>query len=60
MNEHGEEEWILRVENLTKIYGEPGPHSLELTGPVIGSNICPQTDAIVACLTRLAARGARA
>jgi putative phosphonate transport system ATP-binding protein len=49
MNERGEEEWILRVENLTKIYGEPGQHTLELTGPIIGSNICPQTDAIVAC-----------
>lgn len=41
--------WLLRVRNLTKIYGEPGPRTLELTGPDVTSNICPETDAIVAC-----------
>lgn len=43
------QEWILRVRNLTKVYGEPGPNTIELTGPELGSNMCPQTDAIVAC-----------
>lgn len=42
-------EALLRVRNLTKIYGEPGQRSLELTGPEFNSNICPETDAIVAC-----------
>jgi len=42
-------QWLLRVRNLTKIYGEPGERSLELTGPQMNSNICPETDSIVAC-----------
>lgn len=41
--------WLLRVENLTKIYGEPGPDTLSKTGPSFESNICPDTDSIVAC-----------
>jgi putative phosphonate transport system ATP-binding protein len=41
--------WLLRVRNLTKIYGEPGKHSLALTGPAFNSNICPETRSIVAC-----------
>jgi putative phosphonate transport system ATP-binding protein len=41
--------WLLRVRNLTKIYGEPGERTLELTGPQMNSNICPETDSIVAC-----------
>ncbi len=41
--------WLLRVRNLTKIYGEPGANTLELTGPEFNSNICPETDSIVAC-----------
>jgi putative phosphonate transport system ATP-binding protein len=42
-------QWLLRVRNLTKIYGEPGERTLELTGAHVNSNICPETDAIVAC-----------
>jgi putative phosphonate transport system ATP-binding protein len=42
-------QWLLRVRNLTKIYGEPGQRTLELTGPQMNSNICPETDSIVAC-----------
>jgi putative phosphonate transport system ATP-binding protein len=41
--------WLLRVRNLTKIYGEPISTSVQYTGPKFGSNICPETDAIVAC-----------
>ena len=42
-------QWLLRVRDLTKIYGEPGARTLELTGPEVNSNICPETDSIVAC-----------
>lgn len=42
-------QWLLRVRNLTKIYGEPGERTLELTGPQMNSNICPETESIVAC-----------
>ena len=42
-------QWLLRVRNLTKIYGEPGERTLELTGPEMNSNMCPETDSIVAC-----------
>ena len=41
--------WLLRVRNLTKIYGDPISNSVNYTGPKFGSNICPETDAIVAC-----------
>jgi putative phosphonate transport system ATP-binding protein len=41
--------WLLRVRNLTKIYGDPISNSVQYTGPRFGSNICPETDAIVAC-----------
>jgi putative phosphonate transport system ATP-binding protein len=41
--------WLLRVRNLTKIYGEPISTSVQYTGPKFGTNICPETDAIVAC-----------
>jgi putative phosphonate transport system ATP-binding protein len=41
--------WLLRVSNLTKIYGEPNERTLELTGPAFNSNICPETESIVAC-----------
>jgi len=41
--------WLLRVRNLTKIYGDPISNSVQYTGPKFGSNICPETDAIVAC-----------
>jgi putative phosphonate transport system ATP-binding protein len=49
-SDHGNHHnWLLRVRNLTKIYGEPGDRTLELTGPEWNSNICPETDSIVAC-----------
>jgi putative phosphonate transport system ATP-binding protein len=41
--------WLLRVRNLTKIYGEPISNSIQYTGPKFGTNICPETDAIIAC-----------
>src|ERR1700742_95432 len=44
-----DDNWLLRVRNLTKIYGEPGERTLELTGPQVNSNICPETESIVAC-----------
>lgn len=44
-----EKEWLLKVEGLTKIYGEPNSKSSALTGPQFGTNICPVTDSIVAC-----------
>lgn len=47
--EHTPDSWLLKVEGLTKIYGEPNENSTRLTGPLFGSNICPETDAIVAC-----------
>ena len=49
-SDHGSHHnWLLRVRNLTKIYGEPGEKTLEQTGPEWNSNICPETDSIVAC-----------
>src|ERR1700744_94917 len=44
-----EDNWLLRVRNLTKIYGEPNDNTLALTGPAFNTNICPETDIIVAC-----------
>lgn len=41
--------WLLKVEGLTKIYGEPDENSLNKTGPLFNSNQCPNTGAIVAC-----------
>src|SRR5580658_11358299 len=49
MSHHNEHSWLLKVRNLTKIYGEPNERTLELTGPQMNSNICPETDSIVAC-----------
>lgn len=49
MTDYNENNWILRVKGVSKIYGEPGPNTLELTGPEHSSNQCPETDAIVAC-----------
>jgi putative phosphonate transport system ATP-binding protein len=43
------DQWLLRVRNLTKIYGEPVSNTVEYTGPRFNSNICPETEAIVAC-----------
>ncbi len=44
-----ERDWLLKVEGLTKIYGEPNSKTVKLTGPHFGTNICPVTDSIVAC-----------
>lgn len=41
--------WLLKVENLTKIYGAYNENSIRLTGPAFNSNICPETNSIVAC-----------
>jgi len=46
---HIDNSWLLRVRNLTKIYGEPNDRTLALTGPEVNSNICPETESIVAC-----------
>jgi putative phosphonate transport system ATP-binding protein len=50
-NNHAEPngDWLLRVKGLTKIYGSPNENTLKLTGPQYGTNMCPETDAIVAC-----------
>jgi putative phosphonate transport system ATP-binding protein len=40
---------ILRVKNLTKIYGPGCPQCIELTGPAFNSNQCPVCGSIVAC-----------
>lgn len=42
-------DWLLRVRGLTKIHGEPVSTSVQTTGPRHGTNICPETEAIVAC-----------
>ena len=44
-----EDNWLLRVRNLTKIYGDPSANTLALTGPAFNTNQCPDTDSIVAC-----------
>jgi putative phosphonate transport system ATP-binding protein len=44
-----EDNWLLRVRNLTKIYGEQNANTLDMTGPLFNSNICPETESIVAC-----------
>ena len=41
--------WLLKVEGLTKIYGEPGKNTINHTGPLFNTNQCPGTGAIVAC-----------
>lgn len=46
---HNSENWLLKVEGLTKIYGTANANSIEKTGPLYDSNICPETNAIVAC-----------
>ncbi len=42
-------DWVLKVENLTKIYGSYTDNTIANTGPQFGSNICPETGSIVAC-----------
>lgn len=47
--DNNSQNWLLKVENLTKIYGEHTENTIPLTGPLFNSNICPESDAIVAC-----------
>ena len=42
-------DWVLKVDNLTKIYGNYTDNTLANTGPQMGTNICPETGSIVAC-----------
>ncbi|MFV0248098.1 MAG: ATP-binding cassette domain-containing protein [Tenacibaculum sp.] len=44
-----DKDWLLKVERLTKIYGEHSADSVNKTGPLFNSNQCPETGAIVAC-----------
>lgn len=44
-----DDNWLLRVRNLTKVFGEVTPGVCERTGPKFNSNICPKTGAVVAC-----------
>lgn len=46
---HNSENWLLKVEGLTKIYGNPPQTSIDKTGPLFDSNICPDSGSIVAC-----------
>lgn len=39
---------VLEVDGLTKVYGRAGPRTLERTGPDAGTNICPDTQSVVA------------
>lgn len=48
-NYNNNQDWILKVENLTKIFGEYTPDTIKNTGPELGTNICPETGSIVAC-----------
>ena len=43
-----DDNWLLRVRNLTKIYGEVTPGVLKRTGPKFDTNICSKTGAVVA------------
>jgi putative phosphonate transport system ATP-binding protein len=40
--------WLLRVRGLTRIHGAAGLRSIALTGPEHGTNLCPETGAVVA------------
>lgn len=44
-----DDNWLLRVRNLTKVFGEVTPGVCERTGPKFNSNICAKTGAVVAC-----------
>mgnify|MGYP003327528905 CR=1 FL=1 len=44
-----DKDWLLKVEGLTKIYGEYSENTIDRTGPLFNSNQCPETGAIVAC-----------
>ena len=49
LNNNNGKDWILKVENLTKIYGHYTDNTIANTGPDLGTNICPETGSIVAC-----------
>jgi len=49
LNNNNGKDWILKVENLTKIYGNYTDNTVTNTGPDLGTNICPETGSIVAC-----------
>jgi putative phosphonate transport system ATP-binding protein len=40
---------VLEVNGLSRVYGTPGPDTFRKTGPDAGTNICPDTGAVVAC-----------
>ena len=44
-----DDNWLLRIQNLTKVFGEVTPGVCERTGPKFNTNICPKTGAVVAC-----------
>ena len=44
-----DDNWLLRIRNLTKVFGEVTPGVCERTGPKFNSNICSKTGAVVAC-----------
>lgn len=46
---HNSENWLLKVEGLTKIYGTANANSIAKTGPELDTNICAETGSIVAC-----------
>src|SRR5262245_9096745 len=49
MNEETRESgWLLRVRDLSRIYGDPVADSVERTGPSRESNVCPISGAVVA------------
>lgn len=49
MNGKVDQQWLLKVEGLTKIYGSYNENTIRSTGPEFNSNICPETNSIVAC-----------
>ena len=49
MNGKVDQQWLLKVEGLTKIYGSYNENSVRSTGPEFNSNICSETNSIVAC-----------
>ncbi len=48
MNHQEDQNWLLRVRGLTKIFGQPCDSSIAQTGPEHATNICPETGAVVA------------
>lgn len=48
MSRISDNDWLLRVRGLTKIYGDPVGTTVDRTGPEYATNICPDSGAIVA------------